>query len=114
MSEQMPEPRNPYKVDGGEVKITEKQFSQQVVDLAQQLGWRVYRTWTSMHSPKGFPDLTMVRGERLIFAELKSEIGKPTEAQTEWLTALMTTGKVEVYLWRPSQINEIAEVLQRG
>lgn len=110
--------------------ITEKQFSQQVVDLARLLGWKVYRQWTSIHSPKGFPDLTMVREDRLVFAELKSEQGKLTEAQAEWLEALRATGigrriftgvatpsgsgKVEVYEWRPHQIEEIAGILQGG
>jgi len=36
---------------------TEKQFAQQVVDLARLLGWQVYRTWLSVRSQAGFPDL---------------------------------------------------------
>lgn len=92
--------------------ITEKQFSQQVVDLARLLGWKVYRTWTSIHSPAGFPDLTMVRGDRLIFAELKSDTGKLSEKQADWIEALRETGKAQVFLWRPEQLEEIAEVLQ--
>jgi len=92
--------------------ITEKEFSQQVIDLARIFGWKVYRTWTSIHSPAGYPDLCLVRLSRLIFAELKSERGKTTPAQQEWLDILDATGKCEVYLWRPDDIDEIARLLR--
>jgi len=104
--------------------ISEKAFSQQVVDLAQVLGWRIAhfrpaRTAKGWRTPvsadgAGFPDLVMVRGDRLIFAELKSEKGKAEPAQQEWLRLLEATGKAEVYLWRPSQIEEIVEILWRS
>lgn len=84
--------------------LSEKQFRQQILDLAHLLGWKCYFTWASLHSPAGYPDLCMVRLSRIIFVELKSESGKVTEAQQEWLDALAATGKVEVYLWRPSMM----------
>ena len=92
--------------------LSEKNFSQQVVDLAQLLGWKVYRTWISFHSPAGFPDLVLVRGDRLIMAELKSEKGQLTPAQEEWLEILRVTGKAEIYLWRPSDFEQIVGILQ--
>jgi len=92
--------------------ISEKQFEQQVKDLAKMFNWLYYHTWRSIHSPAGFPDCVMVRPPRLIFAELKSEKGKVSPAQQEWLATLKATGKVEVYLWRPSDIEEIAEILR--
>jgi hypothetical protein len=48
---------------------------------------------------KGWPDLTLVRGDRLIFAELKSTEGKLTDDQVEWLTMLGNVGTVAI--WRP-------------
>jgi hypothetical protein len=96
--------------------MTEKQFQQQILDLARLMGWKVYFTWNSVHSPAGFPDLAMVRGARLIFAELKTDTGKVTPAQTEWLDALKTVqGKfvsVEVYLWRPADFDQIVSLLR--
>lgn len=92
-------------------KITEKQFSQQVADVAKTFGWLVYRTWNSQHSPKGFPDLCMVKGPLIIFAELKSKKGKTTPAQEQWLNALEYT-PADVYLWRPGDLEEIIEVLR--
>ena len=58
---------------------------------------------------KGFPDLTMVRGERLAFAELKAENGRVSPDQRTWLESLSLVA--EVYVWKPSHWNEIEEVL---
>ena len=91
---------------------TERQLAQQVIDLAKVFGWLYYRTWLSMHSPAGFPDLVMVRGQRQIYAELKSEKGKVTPKQGEWLTALSAVPQNEVYLWRPSNFDAIVQILQ--
>lgn len=113
---------------GGEMKnkyqagvITEKQFEQQVHDLANLYGWLYYHTWRSIHSPAGFPDCVMARNSRIVFAELKGERGKVSLAQQGWLDALNNCNKMklrfgdvpalEVYLWRPSDIDEIAGIL---
>jgi hypothetical protein len=93
-------------------KISERDFRHQVIDLCKLLGWKHYFTWTSIHSPKGFPDLVLVR-ERVIFAELKTEKGKVTPNQQEWLDALKQANQ-EVYLWRPSDFDEIAGILQKS
>ena len=90
--------------------ITEKQFSQQVVDLASLLGWVAYRTWTSIHSPKGFPDLVLVR-ERVVFVELKNDVGKVWPTQEAWLERLRSAG-AEVYLWRPQDFESLTEILR--
>jgi len=92
--------------------VTEKQWQSQVVDLARHLGWRkIYHTWNSMHSAKGFPDLVMAR-ERLVMVECKSETGKLNPDQQEWIEALKQVG-VEVYCWRPSDWDEVVRVLGR-
>lgn len=80
--------------------------------LAPLLGWRpelCYHTLRSKGSQSGFPDRVLVR-DRIIFAELKREQGKPTETQREWLDGLAGAG-AEVYLWRPSDLDEIATIL---
>src|SRR6185436_14524371 len=85
--------------------ITEKQWQAQVVELALHLGWRkIYHTWNSMHSAKGFPDLVMAR-ERCVMIECKSETGKLKPDQQDWIEALEQAG-VEVYVWRPSHWDE--------
>lgn len=99
-------------------EIDEKTWDAQLfatrTGLASTLGWRLrYHTLRSKGSTSGFPDRVLVR-ERVIFAELKTETGKPTDSQQQWLTGLAAAG-AEVYLWRPSDLEEIGKVLaQRG
>ena len=94
-------------------EITEKAWASQVKQLAKTFGWTVYSTFLSKWSIKGYPDLTMVHPgqRRVIFAELKRENGKTTPAQDEWLQLLRDAGQ-EVFIWRPSQFEEAARVLQ--
>lgn len=111
-------------------RLTEKQFSQQVVDLARLLGWRCYFSWTSLHSPAGFPDLVLVRrrpAPRLILAELKTDTGKTTPEQDAWLEDLEAVAAatevpldmggrrvaLETHVWRPRDFDAIARILAR-
>ncbi len=96
---------------------SEASFQSAVLELADLSGWRWYHTHDSRRSAAGFPDLVLVRGDRLIFAELKTERGRVSEAQRAWLddltaVALACSG-VEVYIWRPSHWPHIARVLSR-
>ena len=91
--------------------MTEKELQAQVQQLAKLGGWQFYHTWNSIHSAPGFPDNVMAKTSRLIFAELKTELGKVTAAQQKWLDILATIPGVECYLWRPSEFEEIKKVL---
>jgi hypothetical protein len=92
-------------------ELSEKEFQERVVFAARSLGWLVYHTYDSRRSEPGFPDLTMVRRGRLIFAEMKKNTGVCTDAQQRWLAELEQT-ECEVYLWRPDDYEEILEVLK--
>jgi len=92
--------------------MTEKEFLQQVRDLAKLCGWLTYHTYDSRRSPEGFPDLVLVRGNQMVFAELKSEKGSVRPEQRMWLDALEKVCNVEVYLWRPHNWDEIIERLR--
>lgn len=102
---------------------TEAQFERAVVELAQLCGWLDYHTRDSRRSNPGFPDLVLVKGYTLIFAELKTEKGRVSEAQQRWLDALrqlaepvvgeMTGHSIHVCLWRPSDWDEIRAALAR-
>lgn len=94
------------------VVVTEKQLQVSVVQLAKMTGWKVYHTFDSRRSQAGFPDLVLVKGDRLIFAELKRERGRPTPEQSEWLNELSMVEEVEAYIWRPQDWNEIEQVLR--
>ena len=82
----------------------------QVIQLAKTLHWRVYHPGLSKWSERGWPDLAMVRGNRLILSELKSDKGKLTDAQEEWIEALGET-YAEVYVWRPTDWDAILKTL---
>jgi hypothetical protein len=103
------------------IPITEAEFQRQVLDIAKLFRWRVAhfraaqtsRGWRTpvQADGKGFPDLVLGRGDRLIFAELKRDKAKTSLDQDLWLDLLRGT-RAEVYLWRPSDIDTIAEVLR--
>lgn len=92
--------------------LNEKQFTQQVTDLAKQLGWATYHPYLSVRSTPGWPDIALVRPPRLILAELKTDKGKVSPHQEHWLDLLKACDGVEVYLWRPAHFDEIVRVLR--
>jgi hypothetical protein len=93
--------------------MTEKELQNNVRAAALLFGWRFYHTWMSIRSAKGFPDCVLVRGERLLFAELKAVRGKVSAEQQAWLDDLDAVG-AEAYLWRPAHwlSGEIERVLR--
>lgn len=105
--------------------MSEDELLRTVIDLAHLHGWRVahFRTalttrgnWITPVQADG-KGLVLVRGEmlhndRLIFAELKSQKGHISPEQNEWLMALGECKGAYVYLWRPSDLPEIAEILR--
>lgn len=92
-------------------KIRESAFRDAVKSYAEQLGYLVYFTWRSDHSPAGFPDLICVRDERMVVAELKVGKNKPTEHQVKWLDAFRRVEGVQVFLWYPDDWPMIEAVL---
>lgn len=134
------------------LKVTEKEWQRTVVDYAQALGWRVAHFRTSRTGSGGYatavqadgagwPDLTMVRGPRLILAELKARAGRLSIDQRAWLDALGLVSQatryaaeiamgedllepnlsheadyrgcgVEVYVWKPVDWPEVERTLR--
>jgi hypothetical protein len=99
--------------------MTEADFMAQVVEYAHLKDWRVchfrpsrtasgWRTAVA-YDAEGWPDLCLVR-ERIVIAELKSEHGKLSSLQSDWIGAL-EAAKAEVYVWRPSSWPEVERVL---
>lgn len=82
--------------------MLEKDLLSQVVKLAKTYQWRYYHTYNSRKSVAGFPDITLVRHGRLIFAELKRQDGRFRPGQREWLDDLMPVA--EVHVWRPMDL----------
>jgi hypothetical protein len=131
----------------------EAAFQAGVVELAGLQGWLCYHPPDNVpvtarsgrkyvqNVQAGYPDLTLVRGVRLIFAELKAEKGRVSEAQETWLDCLRRVAvavngiaapardavaglprdvaesymvpSIEVYVWHPSDWSTIERVLAR-
>lgn len=99
---------------------SEAAFQQKIVNLARFNGWRVYhppdnrpsgRTGRVQDVVAGFPDLTLVRGTVLVFAELKAKAGRISPAQQEWLDALAETG-TPTYLWKAGNEDDWRQIQQ--
>lgn len=107
-------------------KEKELSFQKKVIKLARSLGWRCahfpfvrvltpdgrIRWMTPVQGDaKGFPDLLLIRGERLVIAELKREGGELEPEQVEWLAAFSLMG-AETKVWLPWMMSEIEEYLR--
>jgi hypothetical protein len=106
--------------------ITEKTWQGTVERIAELHHWLVFHAPDNMprqgrsgfqyvqNIRAGFPDLVLAKDGRLIFAELKRQTGTTSPDQNTWLDALRKADGVEVYLWRPSDLDQVRAVLGKG
>lgn len=92
-------------------KPSEAVFQAHVFKLAEDHGWLVFHDYDSRRNAAGFPDLTLVRGGVLIFAELKADKGRMRSAQRTWLAELGAVSGPLVRVWRPVDWPEIVATL---
>ena len=95
--------------------MTEAELQAWVLETAQLHGWLCHHAYVSYTAPRGrkgqlrtnpgFPDLVLAKGDRLIFAELKTQKGRIRPEQKVWLEEL--NGVV----WRPSDMEQIEGIL---
>lgn len=103
------------------VTISEKDFQSQFEELAHLYHWHVahFRASRTLHGwatavtadGKGFVDNVCVR-DRVIWVELKVEDAKLSEDQKAWNEWLKEAGQ-EVYVWYPSDWDEIVKILRQ-
>lgn len=103
--------------------MTEHEFQSAIIELARLLGYRVahFRPAKTAHGwrtavaadGKGYPDLTMAKPGRLIFAECKSAAGRLADEQRAWISVLAAAG-TEVYVWQAgtTTMQDVAAILQ--
>lgn len=134
--------------------MTEQRFQDQVTNLATYYGWRWFHAPDNLprktrggrvrlqRTVPGFPDLVLVRGAELIFAELKTDTGRVRPEQREWIHDLQNVSTavsfardvalqqpddklpesvrvdrgvaVDVYVWRPRDFDDLHARLARG
>ena len=92
--------------------ITEKEFQDQIIELARYTGYLVYHDQDSRRSEPGFPDLCLV-GDRCIFLEVKRQNGVVSRAQVDWITRLVKAGIIARVV-RPSDWDWIQQALVHG
>jgi len=90
----------------------EKSFQQRVKRLAELCGWVVWHTLDSTGTRAGEPDLRMLRPPRYVLAELKSQHGRLRLEQAQAVALLEQCPGVEVFCWRPSDWQQIVQVLR--
>lgn len=107
--------------------MRESEWQNTVIQAAKLYGWRVkidrnvrvqradgscYYSTAIGADGIGYPDLTLVRGNVGIAAELKVGRNKPTPAQDEWLLALKDI-RLTSHLWYPEDWDKIEKLLRR-
>jgi hypothetical protein len=105
-------------VSRGPGEVTESEWQKQVLKSAHTLGWQsMHIGRTGKHQAvgakgtmgTGWPDLVLVKGGRIIFAELKSATGGINAEQRTVLMALQNVG--EVHIWRPQDFGQVLDTL---
>ena len=105
--------------------MTEAQFQKAVIAIAEMYGWRVCHFHDSRRQirpgvfigdkqSKGYPDLTLCHPRHgVAWAELKSDTGRTSPEQNEWIQALHVAGQV-AYVWRPRDLIAVQRFLKDG
>lgn len=116
------------------IPMSESGFQTAVLELATRLGWRTMHVRPAQNRAgrwrtpvagdgAGFPDLVLVRGQHLIFVELKTNTGRASTEQERWLDALTTVSNatqasdgrsthVTATIWRPREWDDIVHTLR--
>lgn len=100
----------------------EARFTRDVLKYAKTQGWRSLHIRTARTKDSwrtavegdgaGFPDVLLIRDERLVVAELKCGKNKVNDKQRAWLQSFERAG-VPAYWWYPADWGEIITTLQR-
>lgn len=110
-----------------QLKMSEDQLQDAVIEMAHRFKWRVahfrpvriqrrdgsvYYQTPVQADGAGFPDLVLVR-DRVLWVELKSEEGRLSVEQQDWMFALGAADQ-ERHIWRPVHWRDgtIEEVLR--
>jgi hypothetical protein len=104
--------------------MSERVLKNTIVTYARGYGWLVHHdlpsqrangSWATVtQGDSGYPDLVLVHpgstmarmNPQIIYAELKTQRGKLTTGQQQWLDALQAAGQTAV-VWRPSDLQDI-------
>ena len=98
---------------------TEREFQEQIAQLARQFGWMIVHHGGNQHrrayyDTTGFPDLLMVSPTgRVLFRELKTDIGSLTPDQERWRRELLNR-HADYAVWRPTDWVDVVATISNG
>lgn len=109
-----------------DASVTEREFQGRILTTAQMYGWRHMHIGESTKRVRrggkyitvadpdtaGWPDLVLChrRRGRIVFREVKTDKGRITDNQRDWLDLLEACG-MDVGVWRPRDWNDILKEL---
>ncbi|HEY9409292.1 MAG TPA: VRR-NUC domain-containing protein [Pseudonocardia sp.] len=104
--------------------ITETQWQTRVENIAEFYGWMHYHAPNNVprqaksgrkfvqNVRAGWPDLALLHPARSLFlvAELKTETGRISDDQAEWLSGFRSAG-IRAEVWRPRDLDTVTAIL---
>lgn len=91
----------------------EAAFQARIIELATLCGWKVWHCYDARRTVPGFPDLVLVR-ERVLFRELKTDKGRLTQEQKDWIDAINAAENGDAAVWRPRDWEDLILPLLRA
>lgn len=100
--------------------ISEDDYQRWMIQLLKDNGWQVHHDrparkangewYTPVEGDNGYPDITASRNGYTMWLEVKSQHGKPTEAQNKWIDAIF----YNVAVIRPSDWKSVEYIAEHG
>jgi len=90
--------------------VSENELQAEVIRILKDAGFtKIYHTYNSQKSEPGYPDILAIRTTDglMLVLENKTETGKCTKAQLEWLEAFQSIKKYHVAVIRPHDIEDL-------
>ncbi len=125
MSELPLGPRPRPHAPRGCAHVSEAPYQAQIIQLAEQLGYRVMHVrrsvaglgkknqrWQTATSVKGWPDLTLWRPGRFLLVEVKGHDGRLEPEQEHVLDGMLAAG-IDVLVTWPWELQDLAGMLAR-
>ena len=91
--------------------MTEAELQSAILEVARWNGWKVYHTHNSRRSQPGFPDLILIRDGTMLAWELKSDTGRVTAEQWDWIHAFAGVTEVGSQVIYPDDYDDAINLL---
>ncbi len=94
-------------------KMLEREWQKQIVAVATRIGWYSYHPHLSKWSARGWPDLSLLHGQRhrALWIEVKDDDGNLSTEQVKVIDLMLASG-LEVHVCRPHHgLDHVAQLL---